>query len=209
MGKINSGILGPISGRIGGVVGARWKSQPYLRSYVVPGASNTALQLAQRARFAYVVASAKYFVGRVFNPYYDKFLSKVSGFNRYCSNNIPKAPGFTPIDNYIVTDGPLYPGSAMTAVFDSVGHEVEISWNPALGVDGADDDVAIYWVRDRISNVVLFGADSTRVTALVQITSIPAGWVAANLDCGVFFAKMTGTLVSKISRNLAVTATAA
>lgn len=209
MGKINSGILGPVSGRIGGVVGARWKSQPYLRSYVIPGASNTALQIAQRARFAYVVASAKYFVGRVFNPYYDKFLSKVSGFNRYCSNNIPKAPGFVAIDNYTVTDGPLYPGSSLVATLDAVAHEVEIAWDPALGVDGANDDVSIAWVRDRVSNVVMFAADATRATGPVQITSIPVGWVATDLDCGVFFAKMTGTLVTKISRNLSVTAVAA
>lgn len=209
MGKINSGILGPVSGRIGGVVGARWKSQPYLRSYVIPGASNTALQIAQRARFAYVVAAAKYFVGRVFNPYYDKFLSKVSGFNRFVTNNIPKAPLFAAIDNFQVTDGPLYPGSNLAAEFDGVAHELVIGWDPVLGVDGADDDVAISWVRDRISNVVMFAADGVRVDATSTILAIPDGWIAANLDVGVFFAKMTGTLVTKISRNLSVTASAA
>lgn len=207
MGKINSGILGPVSGRIGGVVGARWKGQPYLRSYVVPGASETALQLAQRARFAYVVAAAKYYVGRVFNSYYDKFLSKVSGFNRFVTNNIPKGPSYTPITNFQVTDGPLYPGSALTAVYTNLDGEFSLTWNTALGVDGADDDVAIGWVRNRTTNVTTFGPDTERSIGQMYV-DIGSGATAADYDCGVFFAKMTGTLVTKISRNLSATGSA-
>jgi len=207
MGKINSGILGPVSGRIGGVVGARWKGRAYLRSYVVPGKSETDLQLAQRARFAYVVASAKYFVGRVFNPYYDKFLSTVSGFNRYCSNNIPKSPDYTAIPNYTVTDGPLYPGSALEGTYDTSDGAIEVTWGAELGIDGADTDVAIAWARNRVTNQVWFSADGTRVDAAASITGI-AGLTAADHDLGVFFAKLSGLLVVKISRNLSADASA-
>lgn len=207
MGKINSGILGPVSGRIGGVVGARWKSVPYLRSYVVPGLSETALQVAQRERFSYVVAAGKYFVGRVFNPYYDKFLSKVSGFNRFITSNIPKAPSYTPITAYQVTDGPLYPGSAAAATYNTANSEVIVTWGTELGVDGSDDDVSIAWARERLTNIVYFSADGTRDDGTVSFTSV-AGKVATDFDCGVFFAKMNGLLVSKISRNLSCQATA-
>jgi hypothetical protein len=207
MGKINSGILGPVSGRIGGVVGARWKGQPYLRSYVVPGASETDLQVAQRARFAYVVASAKFFVGRVFNPYYDKFLSKVSGFNRYVSSNIPKAPAYAAIPNYVVTDGPLYPGSDLEGTYNDGTGTILCTWGTELGIDGANSDVAIAWARNRATNTVYFSANGLRYDGAATIASI-AGLTATDFDLGVFFAKMNALLVVKISRNLSAEATA-
>lgn len=203
MGKINSGILGAVSGKVAGVVGATWKGRPYLRAYTIPGASNTDLQSAQRVRFAYVVAAAKPFVGRVFNPYYDKFLSKVSGFNRFVTNNIPKAPAFTPIPNFQVTDGPLFPGSNIVGMYVPVTGICTVTWNTALGVDGASTDVAIAWARNRLTNDVVFSADGTRASGTAGLTCACAtGLTAADLDCGVFFARMAGTLVSKISRNL-------
>lgn len=204
MGKIASGILGPVSGRIGGVVGARWKSVPYLRSYVVPGSSSTDLQVAQRARFAYVVAAAKYYVGRVFNPYYDKFLSKVSGFNRFVTNNIPKSPDYTPIVNFQVTDGPLYPGANLKGEYANGTGNCVVTWSTELGVDGSTDDVAIAWVRHRTSNVTTFGEDVTRDDGTVTIL-LATGLTETDLDIGVFFAKMNGALVTKISRNLSAT----
>jgi len=207
MGKINSGILGPVSGKVAGIVGARWKSQPYIRAYVVPGASSTDLQVAQRARFAYVVAAAKCFVGRVLNPYYDKFLSKVSGFNRVCSVNIPKSPTYTPVNNFQITDGPLYPGSGFAADYDAISGTSGITWNTELGIDGSATDVAIAWARDRTTNKTWFGADATRTTAEIIIVC-DKELVATDFDCGIFFAKKVGSLVTKISRNLSGTATA-
>jgi hypothetical protein len=162
----------------------------------------------QRARFAYVVAAAKYFVGRVFNPYYDKFLSKVSGFNRFCSNNIPKSPTYTAIPNFLVTDGPLYPGSALVALYTTGTGAFVLGWGVELGVDGLDTDVAIGWVRNRVTNVTTFGTDGTRVDGTMNV-AIAAGQTATDYDCGVFFARVSASLVLKISRNLSCTGAAA
>lgn len=208
MAKLNSGILGPISGKVAGVVGARWKGQSYVRAHVIPGASNTDAQVAQRARFAFVVIAAKYFVGRVFNPYYDKFLPKVSGFNRFVTNNIPKAPDYVPVTQYQVTDGPLYPGASPAGVYTTGTGVVAATWSTDLGVDGAIDDVAIGWVRDRGTNRVWFGADTTRVAGSMLITC-DTGLLGSTLEFGVFFAKLSGSVVSKISRNLVCSCTAA
>ena len=208
MAKLTSGILGPVSGKIGGIVGANWKGTRYARAYVVPGASNTAAQLAQRARFAEVIIPAKYFVTRIFNPYYDKFLSKVSGFNRYVSENIPKAPAYTAIPNHRVTSGPLFPGSGLVTTYSTATGAVSLVWDPALGIDGTADDVAIAWARHRPTGVVYFAANEQRSTGMSAITA-PAGLTATDFDCGVFFAQMSGTLVSKISSNLSDTAAAA
>jgi hypothetical protein len=208
MAKLNSGIMGAVSGKVGGVVGARWKGQAYIRAHVVPGLSQTDLQVAQRARFAYVVAAGKYYVGRVFNPYYDKFLSKVSGFNRFISENIPKAPAYAAIDNFTITRGPLYPGSTPSATYNAVTGEVVFGKSTENGIDGAADDVQITWARHRLSNVTWFGADATRSSLSVTI-GCNTGLVATDFDVGCFFAKMNGSLVVKISTNLSCTASAA
>jgi hypothetical protein len=204
MGKIVSGLLGPVSGRVGGVVGARWKSVPYLRSYTVPGASRTDLQAAQRNAFGFTVAAARPFVGRILNPYYDKFLSRVSGFNRFISENISKyVPGETPeLPLAMVTDGPLYPGSGLAGVWNTYS-TMTVTWNTEHGVDGSDADVAIAWVRDPVSNAVAFSANATRVDGTVDVEDATLDELPA-VDIGVFFIKMTGSVVTKISRNLVV-----
>lgn len=201
MGKLTNGLLGPVSGRVGGVVGANWKGVRYLRSYVVPGASNTDAQIAQRARFSAVVIPAKYFVTRVFNPFYDKFLTRASGFNQYVSRNIPKAPDYTPITAHAVTSGPLHPGSALAMVLDTGTDVVTVTWGTELGIDGLATDVAIAWVRSRTTGTVWFSANSTRTAGTITITGVTEA-AAATLDGGMFFAKLTGAIVNKISTNL-------
>jgi hypothetical protein len=206
MAKINSGILGPLSGKVSGVVGGSWRGVPYIRGYAKPGYSNTDAQALQRAKMAYAVEAAKPFVGRVFNPYYDKFLSKRSGFNQFISNNIQGAGELADVTSVIVTDGSLYPGSGVwTTGFAT--YTIPVLWNEELGVDGSLTDVAVAWVRDPISNRVFFSANGTRGDgdpAGLSIVTDAAFSVLASVELGVFFAKMNtaGDVVQKISRNL-------
>jgi len=205
MGKINSGLLGPVSGKVGGIVGARWKDVSYIRSYVVPGASATDLQVAQRNAFKFLVAAARPFVGRIFNPYFDKFLKRESGFNRCISENIHNYdPGPAErLTDLQVTDGPLYPGSGIDAVEDGSTGVWTITWGVELGVDGSSTDVAIAWVRDNEKNTVAFAADGVRSDGTGGVTAGNSSFHGCpSMDFGVFFAKMNDALVSKISRNL-------
>lgn len=193
--------MGAVSGKIGGVVGAKWKSIAYLRSYSKPGGVATALQLAQQARMTYMVAAAKPFVGRILDPYRKKFLPTMSGFNRVVSDNIPVPPATAPVVNLLVTDGPLYPGSALLAVEVGVTGVFTITWGVEHGVDGLDDDIAIAWMRDSDTNLVAFSANSTRVAGTTTAGEL-AMHGAPNLEAGVFFVKLINTIVNKISRNL-------
>jgi hypothetical protein len=207
MGKILSGILGPVSGKVGGVVGGRWKNVPYIRSYVVPSDAGTDLQLAQRAKFAYLVEAAKPFVGRVFNPYYDKFLSKQSGFNRFISENFGSLVAGPRAELVRTTDGPLYPGSGLAGVEHTVSETYTLAWDTALGVDGDDDDVAIGYLRHDSSNYVTFFTDGVRSDGAMSMTYVEWGSEVVATECGVFFARVESGLVKKISRNLAVAVT--
>jgi hypothetical protein len=44
MSKVNGGLLGTFSGKIGGMVGGSWKGIQYARGYVVPSNPNTDAQ---------------------------------------------------------------------------------------------------------------------------------------------------------------------
>jgi hypothetical protein len=204
MAKIPSGVLGPLSGKVSGVVGGSWRGVPYIRGYAKPGYSNTTAQELQRNKMAYIVAAGKPFVGRVFNPYYDKFLSKRSGFNQFISSNIQGAGVLADVTSVIVTDGPLYPGSGIAGRIPA-GNVFTITWGVETGVDGAISDVAIAWVRDPISNLVEFSANGTREGGTGGLTVTNATLAALdNVEIGVFFAKMNtaADVVIKISRNL-------
>jgi hypothetical protein len=208
MAKLLSGILGPVRGKVAGVVGGSWKGRNYIRSYAVPTPTNTTAQSNQRTDFAVAVAAAKYFVTSVFNPYYDKFLSGLSGYNKFIKENIADVVSHATLALPKVTSGPLYAGSALACAFLESNGTGTITWGDEHGVDGADTDVAIMWIRDKSTNQVLFGTPGTRVDAGASVGAADwSGKQYENIEAGVFFAKMNGDLVSKISTNLSVAAT--
>jgi hypothetical protein len=203
MGKLRSGILGPVSGKVSGVVGATWKGVPYLRGYAVPSPSNTDAQDAQRTDFKIAVRAAKPFVGPVFNQYSDRFISKRSGFNKFVSDNIKSVVGGLALPLPIVTQGPLYQGSELVGTYTTGTGQVVVEWNTEKGVDGADTDVAVSWMRNGAIDAVVFGALKTRVDGTCTIIDASfAGKDLEDLECGVFFAKMNDALVVKISSSL-------
>ncbi len=51
MGKINKGIMGAFSGKVGPVIGGSWKNIDYMRSLPIPSGSNSPLQKNQRTKF--------------------------------------------------------------------------------------------------------------------------------------------------------------
>ncbi|MBP3762501.1 MAG: hypothetical protein J6I49_01320 [Bacteroidales bacterium] len=60
MAKIDQGILGPFSGKVGTVVGVRWKGQWCMRSYVARICDRRSpLQLEQRSRFTAMIRFAQ------------------------------------------------------------------------------------------------------------------------------------------------------
>lgn len=201
MAKTPNGIMGGIRGKVGGVVGGNWRGVNYIRAYAKPGYSNTDAQAAQRTAMGYLVAAAKPFVGRVFNSYSDKFLSRLSGFNWCIRENMAEVRLNDIVEDLKVTSGPLYPGSMVSAV-RGVASTV-ITYTTDHGVDGSSDDVAIAWLRNVNTNVVAFGANGTRGAGTITIPNITAD-AATDVHAGVFFVRMNlaGDVVERISTNL-------
>lgn len=185
MGKIRSGILGPVSGKIGEVVGASWKGVNYLRSYVIPGNPNTASQQAERALFANIVSLAHALLGPVLQVYWDPFLRKISGWSHF----IGVSRGLvTTVDDFSavqICQGTLEGDLITSCAYGSPS--VDITFAGVVHGNGAPTDAACLFVYDRVNKVGFFDNSATRSLTAATCT-VGAGRVAANMDAWLFFA---------------------
>ena len=140
MGKLRSGILGNIRGKVAGVVGGQWKDVNYLREYVKPANPNTTAQQEQRSKMARAVAFVKPIVGTVLNVFMDPFQKSMSGFNRFIKSNIQYFIPTGTLSLVKITEGKLYPAEIDTVTGVSSGKDFSIDFDDSLGSNGSDGD---------------------------------------------------------------------
>lgn len=81
MGKIDLGILGSFSGKVGNVVGGKWKGISYMRAKATSVSNpRTNGQMSQRSKFALVLAILKPITGFI-RVGYKKYTTKQTAFN--------------------------------------------------------------------------------------------------------------------------------
>lgn len=192
MGKLRSGILGHLSGKVAGVVGSRWKDQSTLREYVIPANPNTTPQQAQRSKMRVAVGFLKDLVGQVFNQYVDKFQKTMSGFNYAISQNIAYCVVSPTYANIRLTWGNLW-GAIITAATYSTPNVV-ITWEPSsLGNNGSATDKVYAVVYDISSNQWYFAAaEVARSTGTITVPCA-AGLTESNLKAYAWAAKYSTT----------------
>lgn len=117
MAKILKGILGGISGKVANVVGGRWKTTDYIRSWVIPANPQSALQVIQRDKMTLVVGLGRKILGSIINTYWDPFVTAQSGFNRFIQLNIKLVED--PIDylKFLMSSGKLLKTLITSAVY--------------------------------------------------------------------------------------------
>ena len=82
MGKLQGGILGIMTGKVGGVVGSTWKDKNTLRSYRSSIAvNNTAKAVAAKDVFSQCVAKAVQINGVIGRDLWQRFEKSQSGYN--------------------------------------------------------------------------------------------------------------------------------
>lgn len=156
MGKILSGILGGFSGKVGPVVGGKWKDVDYMRSYVIPSNPNTLPQQVQRTRFRVVVESAKALLTSLLQPYWDYYFSSMSGFNAFIS----RAVKLDVAEAYIIAGTPASVGTLepiydAVAVYTSGSGAVAITWDGTIFGNGLTSDLIYLMVFNKVDNQVL------------------------------------------------------
>ncbi len=136
MGKITQGILGPFSGKCGGIVGGSWKGVATIKGYQ-PQVSNprTAGQIANRNALAYVVAFAQAILATMIKPLWDRFQSGMSGYNAFVSVNKSLFTGATPSDysSLVISRGKMAATEITAAAADESSGQVTVQWDNDSG----------------------------------------------------------------------------
>jgi len=208
MGVINQGILGGFSGKVGPVVGAKWKEIDYMRGYVVPANPNTTGQQAVRAKFAQLVAYARGLLATILQTFWDPFYTNMSGFNAWISQNYALAGSDGVIDETaVISKGTLEISSMSAATYDTADGSVNTTNSAAISGNGDDGDFGALVVID-VSDGFVFcdGEQGTRSDGGLSV-NIGAGRTATNLYCFTFFWRGTGSeLVVSDSQGLQMSA---
>lgn len=197
MGRIQKGILGGFSGKVGTVIGANWKGIDYMRSKAVKKPSNPSFaQMEQQARFGLMMKFLRTF-GSLLSTTFHDFANGVTGPNAALSYNLRNAiTGIYPaldIDYALVllSRGNLQNATAPTAIAGAAG-KVKFNWTDNSGTGTAQStDQAILIVYCPATGQSVYNANiATRAakTATLDVTPFSGKtvqtWIAFIADNG-------------------------
>jgi len=213
MGIINQGILGAVKGKVGPVVGAKWKNIPYLRSYVVPAYTNTAAQAAQRSALTAVSNFARKMLTSIVQPLWNPKSSVMSGYNLFIKTNISKfvTPDFYVTTGVLVADGNLEGIDDLSATYSTADGQIAINWSDNSGTNDALGSDKLYLVIcDKTGAIfaagMLSGVTDIRETEAKTAFATP-GKTASDILVFAGFYRGTGSaLVFSPSKAVACTA---
>lgn len=131
MARLNQGILGGISGKIGNVVGSSWKGIAVIKSKPLSVSNpRTAGQIAQRSAMSTIVAASTVLLSDSVKPLWDRFAQRKSGYNAFVQANISNCDG----------DGLIIPSSFVLAKGKMQAPEI----NSAVASQGSQEIVVFF-----------------------------------------------------------------
>lgn len=170
---LSGGILGPVKGKIGGMVGFVWKGIPVARAWVKPFNPQSIAQTAQRDRMTAMVAAAQAVYSSIITTYWDPFAVKMSGYNSFVKYNIKvlAATTFYWTVSNVLSRGNLYPVAITSAVL--ADNEVTFVLDDTVAGNGLATDGVDIFVINKETNALYSNVDT--------LTRADAGGV---VDCG-------------------------
>lgn len=201
MGKINQGILGGFSGKVGTVVGGSWKGITYMRAKAVSVANpRTEAQLSQRARFTTAL--------RFLQPCtdflrtgYKNYAVKQTAFNAAMSHTLSNAvTGAYPAFGIDPSKVMLSRGALTTAVnVQAVVSDgtVKVSWddNSSLG-SAKPTDRALAIVVNPDNGEAVYKTTGTTRNSSSEMLDIPTDWTGDSAEVYLGFISDDGKEVA-------------
>jgi hypothetical protein len=205
MAKIQAGILSPPIGKVAGVVGFKWKDKACLRGYVVPKYSNTDLQKTQRALFALVASYASAFLGQVLQPYMDKFIRGMSGYNDCIQYNIASLGMEDPAwDLTKIARGVLFPPQTVAFEPNLLRDTLTWTWTDELGSNGKLTDPVIAVAYCSETGLAYFSVEeATRAAKTVELT-VPSPETGLVWKTYLFCAQYNKLILDRVSDSVFV-----
>lgn len=191
-GVITQGILGGFSGKVGPVVGGKWKDIDYMRGYVIPANPNTTGQQEVRAKFAALVASAKQLLPSLLQVYWDPFYSNMSGFNAWLSANYAETNTAGKIDaSCKMALGTLEPAHGISSAVIS-GTTLTVTFDGTIQGNGLTTDLIKAVVYNALTGNLNFVNSSETRNGSPAVLTVPSGLTDDDI-VWIFFHRGTGS----------------
>lgn len=202
MGKLQGGILGIMTGKVGGVVGSTWKDKNTLRSYRASIAvNNTAKAVAAKDVFSQCVAKAIQINGVIGRDLWQRFEKSQSGYNALvaqfraaynATNNFIE-------DNLILSKGKIEETAIASADINQSSKAIAVTWATTTTGYQLSTDVPYIVLMSTDGNTLkaYSGEDlgKTRASGAMTVTNFEAD---GSFDKYVYlmFRRADGTMVS-------------
>ena len=193
MGTFSKGILGGFSGKVGNVVGARWRGKDIMRSLPQRGTYNpTQLQLDQRERFKTAIMFLTP-IKEILSAYFGKPQGDKSTFNLATGYHIKNAllhdgTGIYDIDypKVLIGKGDLRGLTNATVTPD--GMYITLTWsdNSGQGNAAATDELVVVAYCEALDLFETANTAGTRDLTTVQLP-LPAYWASQNVEVWATF----------------------
>lgn len=202
MGKINQGILGGVSGKVGNIIGGNWKGIDYIRIKPSSVANpRTKGQVDQRTKFSTVLGFLQPMTDFL-KVGFKLYSSGMTQFNAAMSYNLNNAvsgvsPDFT-VDypSALVSRGNLT-GAVNAAAVSNNPQEVEITWldNTDSGSALANDKALIVALNTTRNEAIFTTAGPIRSAAAATLP-VPAEYSTEKIEVFLGFVSDDGTKVA-------------
>lgn len=187
MGRLDKGLLGGYTGKVGTTVGSTWKGINVIRTYQ-PNVANprSEKQVSHRNLFKQVTAVGSLLLGSVIKPLWDKNAKRMSGYNAFIQANMLSArkEGELDYNNFILSRGKMGRTFGNIAISSS---EAELNWiGQETPVFGSEDDLLYAVIFDHNLNVLAYTAG--------EIERSAQGWTVSHdgrLDGNATFVAFT------------------
>lgn len=202
MGKINQGILGGFSGKVGNVIGGNWKGIDYMRVKPASVANpQTEGQVDQRTKFSTVLQFLQPIKDFV-KVGYKNYAIKMTQFNSAMSYILKNAvtgvyPDYS-IDyaNALISRGSLA-GVLNGAAASSTKGTVDFTWDDNSGDGNAQaTDKALILAYNKTNGGAIFVTDGAVRTAGTQTLTVPDDFSGDTVECFIAFISEDGLSVA-------------
>lgn len=159
MGRLDKGLLGGYTGKLGTTVGSTWKGINVVRTYQ-PNVANprSDKQVEHRSLFSQVTEIGSLLLADVIKPLWDRNAKQMSGYNAFIQANMlaaAKEKKLTP-ERFVLSRGRIGSTNIDVQISES---ELNVQWGYAtLPVFGKDSDIAFVVVFDGSMNILEYSA---------------------------------------------------
>ena len=205
MGIINQGILGGFSGKVGPIVGFRWKSNYYIRARAAKVSNpRTPKQQEQRGKFATAFSFLK-----AIKPFirigYKEFTQEKSAFNSAMSYTLKRAVTGSgkeikiDFDRALVSMGTLMPIFEGTATQN--GNKMYFNWQDNSGMGNAEDtDIAMLLVYNKDKETAVYDTKTALRSSQHAELQLPSDWQDDELIAYLSFCSADGNTIANSIR---------